>query len=147
MKESDMRRALLKKFRLANPMSHVVAVENDVLPGYPDIEGVVNRFGFVIELKLIQSWPVRPRTPVRISHFTKQQKLFLRSRWRAGGAAFLLLRVVDSKEWLLFSGSDVREIGETLTKGELLSLAEKVWFHKLDAKELTEVMKEVRNDL
>ncbi|MCK5603178.1 hypothetical protein KAR91_14950 [Candidatus Pacearchaeota archaeon] len=147
MKEADMRRALLKKFRLANPMSHVVAVENDVLPGYPDVEGVVNRFGFVIELKLIQSWPVRPRTPVRINHFTKEQKLFLRSRWRAGGAAFLLLRVVDTKEWLLFSGPNVREIGDSLTNTDLLSLAEKVWVNSIDAKELVTEMKVTRNGL
>lgn len=148
MKESSgMRRPLLKKLRLVSPLAHVVAVENDVLPGYPDVEGCVAGFNFTIECKLIDDWPARSRTPVRLTHFTKEQKLFLRTRWRAGGASFLLLKIASTREWLLFCGLQVKPIGETATKADLYVTSEKIWRGGIDAKELIEVMKGARNVL
>jgi hypothetical protein len=46
-----------------------------------------------IELKVIPAFPKRESTPVRIDHFTREQRMFLRARGRAGGYCFFLLRV------------------------------------------------------
>lgn len=75
-----------------------VRIENAVSIGVPD----VNYKDGWIELKYAASWPRRDKTPLRLPHFTPQQRVWLRRRWRLGGRAFLLLRVVD--EFMLFDG-------------------------------------------
>ena len=96
-------------------------VENPAWPGFPD----VNYIEGVIELKQLDKWPIMAQTPVRIEHFTQQQKIFLDRRWRKGGNAYLLLQV--GRTFLLFDGSDVMEIGRTLTQGVLRNRALKIW--------------------
>lgn len=74
-----------------------VRIENSVGLGTPDI----NYLHGWIELKYVPSWPKRGG-PLRIPHFTPQQRVFLRRRWLSGGHAWLLLRV--ETEYLIFSG-------------------------------------------
>lgn len=76
-----------------------VRVENPMQPGTPDVN---TRLGW-IELKFAVEWPPRGG-PLRLDHFTKQQRVWLTRRRRAGGNAKLLLKVGDS-EWLLFDGT------------------------------------------
>jgi hypothetical protein len=73
-------------------------VENAVALGMPD----VNYIEGWIELKYVADWPKREETPLRLGHFTPQQRVWLYRRWVLGGKAFLLLRV--AKEFLLFDG-------------------------------------------
>ncbi len=75
-----------------------VRVENPVHPGTPDVN---YRDGW-IELKYAERWPPQGG-PLRIDHFTKQQRIWLTRRCRAGGIALLLLKVGED-EWLLFHG-------------------------------------------
>lgn len=76
-----------------------VRVENPMQPGTPDVN---TRLGW-IELKFAVEWPPRGG-PLRLDHFTKQQRVWLTRRRRAGGNAKLLLKVGES-EWLLFDGT------------------------------------------
>lgn len=87
--------------------SHVVAalkpldarpVENPVDPGFPDVEFV----GGTIELKKLEHWPVRAETPVKLDHYTQQQRVWHTRRWTKGGNVTLLLQV--ESEYLLFTG-------------------------------------------
>lgn len=66
--------------------------------GIPD----VNYSHGWIELKYVDRWPPRGG-PLRIPHFTKEQRGWLIGRGVAGGRAFLLLKVGEN-EWLLFAG-------------------------------------------
>lgn len=76
-----------------------VRVENAAIgSGTPD----VNYTEGWIELKYAKRWPARGG-PLRVEHFTPQQRAWLTSRCKAGGKAFLLLKVGES-EWLLFNG-------------------------------------------
>lgn len=87
----DSIRPVLKKF---DP----VRIESPITPGIPD----VNYSQGWIELKYVERWPPRGG-PLRIDHFTKEQRGFLVKRRKAGGRAFLLLKV-GKDEWLLFDG-------------------------------------------
>lgn len=92
----------LRPFLLAAKLDPV-RVENPIHPGTPDVN-LAN--GLWIELKCIPSWPVRDLTPVRIDHYTQQQRVWLYRRWRfAPGTTFLLLEVLSAHQWLLFDGN------------------------------------------
>ena len=99
-----------------------VAVENpQACPGTPDVNFV---HGWV-ELKKLPSWPKRATTPVRLPHFTPQQRVWHQRRWKAGGAVWMLLQV--ERDWLLFEGHKSKKsygIGVTLNKDELFLLAD-----------------------
>lgn len=73
-------------------------VENFIVPGMPD----VNYSNGWIELKYMERWPPR-NGPLRVDHFTPQQRVWLYQRCRVGGLAWLLLKV-GKDEWLLFRG-------------------------------------------
>lgn len=75
-----------------------VRVENLVQSGTPD----VNYTQGWIELKYMERWPPRGG-PLRIDHFTAEQRGWLTRRRTKKGRAFVLLKV-GSSEWLLFDG-------------------------------------------
>jgi hypothetical protein len=104
-------------------------VENRAGAGTPDVYYcVLGGMGW-LELKHLDAWPARASTPVRIEHFTMEQKAWLINHAREGGRAFLLLRV--DHQYLLFHGKDVLPVGDTLTRADLEVLSAAQWDHKL----------------
>lgn len=101
-----------------------VPIENPILPGTPDIEYI----GGWIELKSAKQWPARPTTPLRVTRFTVEQRLFLRRRVERGGNAWLLLRV-GTRDWLLFRGDKAAQLLDYATKSVLMEAADRVWDH------------------
>lgn len=88
-----------------------------------------------IELKYLPRWPVRPSTPVRIDHFTDEQRIWLTRRVNSGGRAFLLLKV-GNNEWLLFRGDvAARIIGES-NREELYAGVTARWTRKPKVQEI-----------
>lgn len=118
MSEKVMRQNVVRWLR---PL-HAIAVENPVLPGTPD----VNYIGGWIELKMVDSWPVGEDTPLRLPHFTQHQRLWLRTRWKKGGKAFLLLQV--GNDWLLFDGITAFEHVGKQPKKFLIQHCLSAWF-------------------
>ena len=96
------------------------AVENPAWPGTPD----VNYQEGWIELKQATRWPARGGA-LKLDHFTKQQRYFLRSRWQNGGNIFLLLKV--GREWLLFDGDVAADHVGHCDRVTLLTLCSKFW--------------------
>lgn len=96
---------------------NAIAVENPCLPGTPD----VNYIEGWIELKWIRAWPKRADTPVKISHYTKQQRVWAFRRRRAGGQCWLLLQV--RMEWILLDGAVAALWLNKCTKRELIEKA------------------------
>lgn len=95
--------------------------EDSLNVGLPDLSYSGNRVHGWIELKWAESWPKRAETPLRLPHYTKEQKHFLLARARAGGGrCWLLLRV--GREHLLFNHEQAQEVGE-LERAELLARA------------------------
>lgn len=91
MNEYAVRRTLVRALRDL----HAVPVENPARPGTPD----VNYVGGWVEIKALPRWP-GPNAVVRVRRFSVQQRRWLERRARAGGNAYVLLRV--GKDWLLF---------------------------------------------
>lgn len=83
-----------------------VRVENPALPGTPD----VNYIEGWIELKYVEAWPKKAETPLRIPHYTSEQKTWLMRRWIKGGNAFMLLRVGD--DWILLDAYSAQMVGK-----------------------------------
>lgn len=117
MSESDMRRHVVRSLRELDAF----AVENPAHPGTPDIN---YKEGW-IECKWDKQWPVREETPLRIDHFTRQQRFFLRQRWARGGNVFLLLNV--ARDWLLFDGLVAATHVGYMARDELCLLARNHW--------------------
>jgi hypothetical protein len=132
--EAKMRQAVLKALRTFR--WHAVAVDNEACHrGTPDVSYcgayrfssqpyvVEQREGW-IELKQLPRWPKLGEV-VKISHFTPQQRIWLRQRWEAGGASSLLLRVGSGckTEWLLFDGPTAADHVGKVVHPTLLGLA------------------------
>ena len=119
MTEQTMRQRVVKALKPLDAWS----VENPCRPGTPD----VNYIEGWIELKWVEKWPVRADTPVRLPHFTPQQKLHLRRRWHLGGNAYLLLQV--DQDWFLFNGEEAAMIVGQANRAELTTRAQAHWNH------------------
>lgn len=102
--ESAMRRQVTSLLRDAGLDPQ--AVESAVSPGMPDINWV----GGWIELKCVAEYPKRAETPIRVPHYTPQQKSWALRREAAGGKVHLLVKV-DS-DWYLFRTPESVQVGE-----------------------------------
>jgi len=99
MKESAMWARLRARL---DPFGHFVRVENAIESGTPDVSYCITpgREGWM-ELKWAARWPVRSG-PLRLKHFTPEQRRWIRKRRACGGRVWLLLRV--GTEHLLLDG-------------------------------------------
>ncbi len=96
MSEKSMRKLVTTALYKA----HAIPVENQCLPGTPDVECM---FGW-LELKRMEDWPKRATTIVRCDHFEPEQRIFLEDHCDFGGNAYLLLLIEKTREWLLLNG-------------------------------------------
>ena len=70
-----------------------------------------------LELKHAHEWPVRADTPLKLDHFTPQQRLFIRRHAPFGCNVKMLLQV--DRDYILLEGEVALLIG-TLTKQGLI---------------------------
>ena len=102
---------------------HGFAVENVCLPGTPD----VNYAGGGIELKWLKSWPEKEGTPIRIPHYTNQQRVFAMKRDKAGEPCWWLLNVEKTNDWLLLDGTVAAQIIGKATRADIIAAAAVHW--------------------
>lgn len=126
MSEVDLRRRVVRGLRDLD----AVSVENHVFPGTPD----VNYIEGWLELKWLRRWPVRPDTPVRLEHFTQEQRVWLRRRVNRGGQVHLLLQV--GREYLLLDGLRASVLLGEATREQLVDAAAGHWTNGIDWREL-----------
>lgn len=119
MSEKNMRAWVVRELRRDGV--DAVAVEALTPPGFPDVSYADG----LLELKWLPAWPARPDTPVRVDHFTREQRLLLRRRWLSGGDAWLLLQVENV--WMLFDGETAAAYVGDVNRAGLLRHARLVW--------------------
>jgi hypothetical protein len=112
--EADTRKLVIERMRQAG--FDPVAVENSVHMGTPD----VNYTHGWIELKILDEWPKRESTAVKIRHYTQQQKTWAIRRRAAGGTVWFLLRVGNC-EWLLMAGATAAFVVGRANREQLIS--------------------------
>lgn len=119
-----------------------VSVENPVRPGTPDI----NYIEGWVELKVLEKWPVRASTKIKVPCFTPQQRVWLSRRWHRGGAAYFLILI--DRDWLLFDGSTAGfSVGKDFNKMEMIDHAVLYCEGQLDKAKLYRILKNGRDDL
>lgn len=85
---------------------HHQCIEDSLSSGIPDINLCFDGVETWVEAKVLEAWPKRPTTGVRVAHFTAEQALWLELRAEAGGRAWLMLQV--ESETLFLSPSVAR---------------------------------------
>ena len=126
MSESSMWKSLRPLMAGLDP----VRIESPITEGVPD----VNFTHGWIELKYAAKWPARGG-PLRLPHFTKEQRAWLIARSAAGGRVYLLLKV-GASEWLLFDGFTAAKAVGSLKKEELYTKVLARWTRKPKKEEL-----------
>lgn len=111
-----------------------VRVENPACPGTPD----VNYLHGWVELKYAERWPPKGG-PLRLDHFTKQQRVWHVRRTHAGGRSFVLLKVGET-EWLLFKGEVAAARLGYAPREELYRLAAARWMRKPKPEEIKQCL-------
>lgn len=127
-----MRRRVIQALRELD----AIAVENSAYPGTPDVAYI----GGWIELKEADEWPKKPQTPLRLSHFTRHQRAWIRRHVEKGGTAFVLLKVGKS-EWFLIDGKTAADMLGNSTREMIQSIACRTFNNGLDNKGLLECLK------
>lgn len=79
---------------------HIQRFEDKLTGGIPDTNVCWNGIEFWLEGKFVRNLPLRASTLVKVG-LRADQKLWLETRQRAGGKAFVWVRIADHG-WLLF---------------------------------------------
>lgn len=96
MAEKNLNARVMDALRGFDP----VRIENAVGPGTPDIAYI----GGWIEDKQLEAWPVRADTPVRVAHYTPQQRAWHSRHSRAGGRVHVVIEV--ARDVFVFRGDE-----------------------------------------
>lgn len=119
---------------------HGFPVENPAKPGTPDIYFI---HGW-IELKVIDAWPKRESTVVKIDHYTVQQRSFARVHMDRGGNVLFLLKI-GTREWLLMDGAKAARMVGSLTRPQLIEQSLKHWTSGFRPTEFTDAVMDFCN--
>lgn len=132
--ENHFKQYLIGVFR---GRGHVQSHEDKYSTGIPDMDYCFNGCAGWVELKIIQAWPAKPTGNLHtaLKHMTNEQINWLKKRRNAGGRAFVLLKVMSTKEYLLFDGNDARKLKDC-TSLEACSLSLNLWQGSLPVDEL-----------
>lgn len=111
----------------AGPAWDFVRVENPAAPGTPDVNWAcrVKNHPWAVEgwfeLKHVDHWPVRLDTPLKIPHYTPQQRIWARRRRRVGGRCDFVARVGD--DWFVLDGVVAADLINSTPKAGIIAAA------------------------
>lgn len=101
-------------------------VENRVKKDTPDLylatqvhEGTtVSRLAGWVELKVLEAFPARATTPVRIDHWTTGQRFWALRHRQRGGTTWLVVEVVDAGQIYVFDAAEMATEGQAWTMAD-----------------------------
>ncbi len=96
-------------------------VETGGKDGFPDVCHIHG----LMELKDAVDWPAKDGTSFKLDHFSPQQRVFAKRRWKAGGLCHVLLRV--NQTVLLIPGNRAADWLGKMPKDQTISLASTVF--------------------
>lgn len=114
-------------------------IESPCSPGVPDIyytNKIFERMGWV-ELKHSHFWPMRETTILKLKHYTKQQKNWIRTHHNHGCRVFLMIQV--ERDYLIFDGENAQNVGK-MTKKEMFLFSIMTWKNYINENELIKIL-------
>jgi len=120
-------------------------VENNVALGFPDVvytlrDSLMPKLGTAgyIEFKYVESWPQKPKTLVRIPHFTPKQRNFIRTNGRlAPFRCWLFIQI--GEDYVLYYKDNIDLVGK-LNKEMTLLHAYHYWLGGVSARKLARIL-------
>lgn len=131
MAESQTRSRFMRMIHILDP--HPIENMLSIEKGMPDVEFI----GGWAEIKWLPRWPMRKDTPVRIPHYTDDQRRWLRERQAAGERCFLVLQI--RREWFVWDADGAQTIGHQ-TRQEMIDGALAYWNHTPSSEEMLEAI-------
>ncbi len=92
--------------------------------GIPDVSYGINGINGWIELKNIDKYPKRGK--IRLTHFTREQRFWLKNRQKYGGNCWLLLRI--AQDFFIFKGDCFPELHEGVNFSDILDYCHSKYF-------------------
>lgn len=113
-KESNMWERLSKAMR-----GYWVAsrIESGTTTGIPDVFFAIPNIGGWIELKVLDEFPKKATTPVKIPHLYDQQKKWIKRYGKIAGNVWFFIYVESTEEYFLWPWNLIDEI-ESLNRHE-----------------------------
>ncbi len=112
-------------------------IENAFYKGVPDVNFLVGGIEGWLELKFLHNFPKKESTPVKIPHFTQEQKLWHKERFENHGLTAMLLQVDD--HYFLFVGDKIALVNNLSKKG-MIKNANKCWRKRINFEELIDTL-------
>lgn len=114
---------------------HVQSHEDRYSEGIPDLSfGVIGANGW-LELKQVNSWPMKAESLVKPKKFTPAQVNWLLRRGKKAGSCYVLVKVAQH-DFFLFNFTEARALREGRTKEWYLASCLKHWPKTIDPAEL-----------
>jgi hypothetical protein len=105
MSESKMRQEFCKLIAALDPIKIENLLTGEKGVGTPDVEFV----GGWAELKWLKNFPKREGTPIRLPHYTQEQRRWALRRQAAGEDCWLILQI--GCEWWVFDADGAQNVG------------------------------------
>ena len=115
----------------------LMRIENAFYKGVPDVNFLIGGIEGWLELKFLHEFPKKENTPVKIPHFTQEQKLWHKERWENHGLTAMLLQVNDY--YFLFVSDKIALVGH-LSKRGLINNATKCWRNRINFEEFINIL-------
>ena len=118
------------------------SIEDKYSKGIPDLNYCAEGTEGWIELKIMVGWPAMENTPITsaLRHLTPEQCNWMRRRTRHGGRTFLFIKIMTTREFMLFKGEDAREVKDA-TEERARELALQTWTGSVKVPELLALLK------
>lgn len=104
-------------------------IEDAYSSGIPDVAFSASwkrkRIAGWIELKRVLKYPVRKATPIKMEHFTKEQKLFLKLHGRLSHSAYLFVQVEN--DYYIFDHINIDKLGDEYDRADFERLCCGMW--------------------
>jgi len=112
--ESHVRRGCVKYLR-DHEGCHIMAVENPLYPGTPDINGCARKDSVAVEFWVEVKYVAHVPKTLKLHHFTIKQKTFIAQRGHRINNTYLLLGIAG-ETLLLFKWADALLLDRTTIK-------------------------------
>jgi hypothetical protein len=104
-------------------LAHLTRVENRVKRDTPDLYVAFNqipggRWSGWIEMKALADYPIRPKTPIKLGHWTTGQRYWATRHRSCGGQVALLVEIATTGDLYLFRAADVWQHIDQWTRDE-----------------------------